>query len=243
MHIRDIMRSIDSGLSQVMQPLKKPFFPELMVLGDSHMKVFRSAPLNLGLWQYYINLNAVGGATASGINNENSKTRAGAKMREAIAASKAKLGVICIGEVDIGYAMWLKAKSKERPIEEMLEVALENYRGLLLEMKAKMKVFCISAPLPTIGDGDISTKIGRKRQHLGVPFKDRLDMTLRFNKSMNEFCDANDIYYLNLDEVCMEDGVVASFLQNKNPDDFHYDRTEYAKLIAPELKKVLKTIK
>ena len=85
----------------------------ILVLGDSHMRVFRH-----WLWRFcrpfwHISVQYVPGATISGIENIHSASGARLIFNNALAKSDFTHIFVCLGEVDIGYALWIRANQKK----------------------------------------------------------------------------------------------------------------------------------
>ncbi|MGC2456572.1 MAG: hypothetical protein WA435_01070 [Gallionellaceae bacterium] len=87
---------------------------EILVVGDSHAAVFNSKVFLLQLPGVFFNVVSVGRATASGINNPNSKTQAYRIFKDEIAKFDGKKVVVMLGEVDTSFVIWYRPKNMAR---------------------------------------------------------------------------------------------------------------------------------
>lgn len=208
----------------------------VLVLGDSHANVF-------GHWRFRLQLPGVkfkrcvvGGATASGLDNPNSKTQAMVKFAGALESESPSLIITQLGEVDTGFVIWYRAAKYQQPVESMLETAVENYSKLIEAARARAKVLVISAPLPTIRDGEVWGEVANLRREVRVLQADRTALTLEFNRRVQSVVSQLGCEYLSIDSKCMgEDGLVADFLRHHDKLNHHYRPSAYAKLLAQSL--------
>ncbi len=213
---------------------------EILVLGDSHATVFENRDFKTAFPKYFFNIVSVRGATVSGLSNPMSKTQAMPLFTKALQRSKAKTTMVLLGEVDTGFLLWYKAQKHNKPVEVMMDRALENYQRLLKTVSEKSNVVCVSAPLPTIRDGQDLGEIANLRKEVKATQRQRTDLTLEFNRRMRDFCGANGFVYLSLDEESLgDDGLVSAALLDSDPKEHHYDRKKHAAMIIRRLQKAL----
>ena len=214
---------------------------EILVLGDSHTSIFKQKEIQRGFPKSFFNVINVGGATASGLHNPNSKTQAYQKFSEALADTKARRIIIMLGEVDTGFIIWYRANKYNEPVEAVMETTIRNYTKFLLEIQAHpASVLCISTPLPTIKDGTLWGEVANARKEITASQLDRTALTLRFNSTVESFCQNHGIAFINLDEKSLgPDGIVSPELLNSNPNDHHYDSRAYARILVGPLKEKL----
>jgi hypothetical protein len=109
-----------------------------------------------------------------------------------------------------------------------------------LEVAATDPVIVLSAPLPTITDDNDWGEVADLRKEVVTTQKERTDLTLEFNRRVGEFCKANGMGHLNLDQECLgENGIVKDFYMHPNRNDHHYHKGRYAALLARRLKPML----
>lgn len=208
----------------------------ILVLGDSHAQVFRNWRFRLYMPCTRFDLRIVGGATLSGLDNPNSKTQAGTIFRSALENANATRVVTLLGEVDTGFVIWYRAGSRRTSLESALGIALHNYESLLRAAIQVAPALVVSAPLPTIGDGQTWGDVANLRKEVTATQVQRTELTLRFNKEMQKVAEAIPCGFLSLDNACLgDDGRVASQLLNDDPLDHHYNVDRYAGLLGPRI--------
>ncbi len=222
---------------------KRMLREEILVLGDSHTSIFKHKAIRSCVSNSFFNVINIGGATASGLTNPNSKTQAYQRFREALADTKAKRVIVMLGEVDTGFIIWYRAKKYHESVETVMARTIQNYTDFLLEIQSRqVSVLCISTPLPTIKDdaewGDVATA----RKEISATQIERTDLTLRFNMQIEAFCDSHGIGFINLDAASLgPHGTVDPRLLNSNPNDHHYEAAAFAKLLIDPLRAKLTT--
>lgn len=222
--------------------LQSFFCEDVLVLGDSHARVFARPLLRRRLWRHHLKVVAVPGATASGLENPDSKTRALPLFESALAATKARQAVVLLGEIDAGFVIWYRAQKYGIPVSEALEHACATYCAFLLKVQGRgIRPICVSAPLPTIEDGNDWGEVASLRRSIRATQRERTDLTLRFNERVAAFCRAKNIAYIGLDEASTaENGLVDPALLNPDPLDHHYKVRAYAALLTKPVAQLLR---
>ena len=228
---------ISRVVRKIAKIIKYPFAEEVLVLGDSHTEAFNAfggLDLLFSIAKYRFTVCSVGGATASGLKNLNSKTKALRKFQNAIQRYKGKKVFIMLGEVDTGFAIWLKSQTQNIPVEESYQKALDNYFDFVVDLSKKFSVYVFSTPLPTISDDQSAGEIAFKRSAINISQRERTNLTKRFNNDLESFCKKLGLQFVSLDEdsINPQTGIVRDELINKNPLDHHYDLKTYCKLLA-----------
>ncbi len=220
--------------------LNKNPMREILVLGDSHTPVFNHPLFKEKFPGLFFNVLTVIGATASGLENPNSKTRAYPIFREALKQTAAKQVIVMLGEVDTGFVIWYRAQKYRESVATMMDKAIASYSGFLAELKMRFDVVCISTPLPTIQDGNDWGDIANARKEVTASQVDRTALTLEFNRIMQEFCQQNGIRYIMLDDLSLGDGgIVKAELLNSDSSNHHYDQDQYSRLLVERLIEVI----
>jgi len=213
---------------------------EILVLGDSHAMVFADPRFRAQFPLHSFDVVAIGGATASGLENPNSKTQSAPKFLHAWRNSQARTVVVLLGEVDTGFVIWYRAEKYKAEVSQMLLNALKSYQDFLTVLKNGHRVICLSAPLPTIPDGQEWGEVANARKAVRASQMERTTLTTRFNEGMRKFCAENGIGFLDLDDQSIgKDGLVDKRLLNSNPLDHHYEPRAYMEMMVPELRKRL----
>lgn len=205
-------------------------------IGDSHSRVLSS----LTNKEYCFYGVSISGATASGLGNPNSKTKAWSFFKLfANLDIKSDVVVVQLGEVDVGFVIWYKEKFKGVKIHDGLMSAIDGYFKLIKYLKKRYKhVVVISSPLPTIPDGVAHGEVANLRSVVESSQKDRTELTLRFNSEIEgRVLQLEGVYYLNLDgdSVCTNTGLVNRSLVSLDVSDHHYDVKSYLSIIEKKL--------
>ena len=212
----------------------------VLVIGDSHSKIFRHYSFIYLLPRTHFEVRAKGGATASGLATPNSKTQAYQRFRKALDEVPRDLVIVQLGEVDTGYVIWYRAKKYQASVEEMFELAFNTYTHFLLDVASADQVIVISAPLPTITDNNDWGEVADLRKEVVTTQKQRTELTILFNHRIGEFCKKHQIGHINLDHECLgENGIVKDFYMHPNSIDHHYHARRYAALIGKRLKPLI----
>ncbi|TAN66746.1 MAG: SGNH/GDSL hydrolase family protein [Methylobacter sp.] len=213
---------------------------EILVLGDSHTPIFNHVLFKEKFPNQFFNVLTVVGATASGLENPNSKTKAYPIFREVIKQSTAKQVIVMLGEVDTGFVIWYRAQKYQESIVAMMDKAVTSYSRFLLELTMRFEVVCISTPLPTIQDNNDWGDVANARREVTASQVERTALTLKFNRIMQQFCAQNNIRYIMLDSVSLgERGIVKAELLNNDCSDHHYDPEPYSRLLVERLAEVI----
>ncbi|RMG92897.1 MAG: SGNH/GDSL hydrolase family protein [Zetaproteobacteria bacterium] len=209
----------------------------VLVVGDSHVQVFEHSCLREAFPWVAFDVVWVGGATASGLENPNSKTQASHLLREPLYSKKRYDQIfVNLGEVDVGFVIWYRAQKYQADVEVMMEMALENYQAYIREASQVAPVIVISVPLPTIADDNDWGEVANLRREVKASQRERTRLTLAFNRRMEEWCGHNEIDYLGLDDCSLgEDGLIAPKLLNEDPADHHYNPEIYALMLRDRL--------
>ena len=212
----------------------------VLVLGDSHAWVFLHPLFDLRFPKSVFEVCWVAGATASGLENPNSKTQAGPKFEQAIQTFPSQTYILLLGEVDTGFVIWYRAQKYQAPVDEMLTLAVDQYTNFIKRLRALGDVIVISAPLPTIPDQNQCGEVANLRKEVKTTQCERIQLTLDFNRRMEQACAAEGASFVDLDPLSLDErGLVKKELLNINPCDHHYDPLAYARLLASELERVL----
>lgn len=211
----------------------------LLVLGDSHAAVFRHIYWRIALPFCALRTVSVGGATASGAENPNSRTQAFVHYEAALAQQDYSGILVTMGEVDTGFLIWHRSQAKGVSVDESYLTTLERYFSFLSRLKTYAPICVLSTPLPTIGDRveDDCGEVANLRKEVTASQLDRTKMTLRFNSDVQAFCKENAINYISLDSESLgADGLVKQSLMNRDPRDHHYRDLPYCRLLKNPLR-------
>jgi len=202
----------------------------VLVLGDSHVRVFEHWLFLVGMPRTAFEVEYVAGATASGMGNRKSISGAYRRFSERLATTPHDLVLLNLGEVDTAYTIWRRADLKGIEVDTMFEMALRNYVQFIDEIASSHRLVVLSAPLPTLSDQVVNPDPEVKmRQHVSASQLDRTRLALRFNARIAEFCAQRGVPCLSSDAAALgPDGVVRSGWRRRDRPDHHYARLPYA---------------
>ena len=209
-----------------------------LVLGDSHAKVFRSSSALREHPRFDFHVSFVPGATAMGAVNPNSATNALATFRSRLRRAPVGVPVITLlGEVDCGFVIWFRAEQLGTPVEKQMQRSLQNYESFLTEVQEDHPTWIVSAPLPTILDGDALGDVANARRRVRATLAERTAVTLDYNARLAEVAERTGGAFIDTshDELDRATGVVRDDLRGADPRDHHLDREKYGALIATRL--------
>jgi hypothetical protein len=236
-----LLRKVVHRLKLILSAPARLWKLEILVLGDSHAKVF-SDP-RIAMPGYWFNVKSVGGATISGLKNPNSVTQAQPIFEKAIGRIKGKICITLLGEVDTGFVIWYRAKKHGINVEDMLETTVLNYIDFIEKIPIDKHVIIIGAPLPTIQDDQDWGEISNARKEVTASQRQRTDLTLQLNQRMESYAKKSGVMFVNLDaESLSHNGVLKEELLNSNRENHHYDKEAYIKLLKPKLVKHLEQV-
>jgi hypothetical protein len=211
----------------------------LHILGDSHADVFRFIGRKYIWLKTDFKFCIIHGATALGLANPRSKTNAMNVFSSYIEnIEKGAAVVFCLGEVDCGFVIWYRAQKYNMPIEEQFDLSLKNYQNLILQTaKYTKSILVMSTPLPTIFDGTKWGEVAHARSEIQTPIRERMDLTLRYNAALKDFCSHNEFEYVDLQAYTIdpETNLINTYYLNNNPLDHHLDPKKIAPVLRAEL--------
>lgn len=202
----------------------------VLVLGDSHVRVFEHWLFLVGLPRMALDVVYVAGGTAGGVRNLKSVSGAYLRFRDALEGGTYDFVLVNLGEVDTAYTIWRRADRDGAAVDVMLEAAIRNYCAFIDEVAVGHRVVVLSAPLPTLADQALNPDPDvRMRQEVSASQRDRTQLALRFNARVAAFCAARGIAHLSSDAAALgPDGVVRPSWCRHDRPDHHYARLPYA---------------
>lgn len=213
----------------------------VLVIGDSHVRIFRHPLLRLLLPTVRFDVCYVPGASAIGLLNEKSKTRSGTIFRESLEGTTFDHVVVSLGEVDVSHALWLVSDFHKTDVGLFFRRALWTYQTFMLRHCPLDRTIVLGATLPTVEryekDGD---EVHTVRAAVGATWRERIDLARDFNGRMAEWCRLRGIPHLDTGPAALgEDGLVRPAWRVKHRVDHHYARLPFALWLAASLPRVL----
>jgi hypothetical protein len=215
----------------------------VLCLGDSHLKVMRDVQLP----NVSFRTCGVGGATASGILNLNSKSRAAAIFKKRLGRTgRWQRVLLLLGEIDCGFLIWQRAELHGISVDEQLTQTLDAYEAFITDLVQSgfKEVIVLSPPLPTIDDETKKigiSKVARERISIAATQRERTQLTLRFTTELRELCARIGVTFLDVTSAQLDEssGLIRSDYLHHNPRDHHLASEPYSQLIAHQLQTVL----
>ena len=213
------------------------------ILGDSHVKVFSYINQEKLLEDTFFDVLSVGGATAMGMVNPNSKTNALKMFKKKLNwVSKSKPVFIMLGEVDTGFLIWYRALKKELSVESQMDLSLKNYTTFVDDLIkiGLQKIYLFSAPLPTIPDNHAQYgEIARLRKEVKSSLKERTELTIEYNKRLKNYTENLEVNFISLEKFQLNrEGTIKKEFLNDDPLDHHYNNEVFANCIIEELRRI-----
>ncbi|MFT6043759.1 MAG: hypothetical protein ACI8TV_001179, partial [Porticoccaceae bacterium] len=231
---------ISRVLERIIRPLENIYYPLVgrqivECLGDDQTNVFSKVDLARRVQGFYFRPTTVQGATAYGVANPSSKTGAFTTYTYWLKRRPSNcLVLFLLGEVDLGYNLWLMAERKQLPVDELVDLTVKKYTLYLAEHIVPSNLVLMSAPLPAVGDGETGIKGHKLRPGLDASQWQRTQLTLRFNAGLRAWCKANQVYFLDLESrmIDLDSGVLCAAMMKPGKIDNHLAAEPFAEAIC-----------
>lgn len=220
----------------------------ILVCGDSHANVFRYS--NIKQSKYRFDVCEVGGATALGLVNPNSKTEALPIFSKKIQSTPSSKLIIMLGEVDCGFVIWVRSIRYNIDVDVQINQSINNlFKFVQNEIISKGKyknndIIITGSILPTIRDNADKKMLGGARSEVTASQKLRTEKTLYYNNILRNKCVENNYKYIDItDDIIDEQNmIVKSEFLNENPTDHHLDNEKTYYLWIRKLDEIFYTI-
>lgn len=210
---------------------------------DSHGEVLEFIQKNK-LIKSKINVCKVVGATASGLKNPNSQTKAHPVFKSYFKQYVVKKDplLFMLGEVDCGFSIWVSAEKKNLAPEELMFQSLQSYEQFVkgFQQKNQGKIYLISAILPTIKDGSFEGEVANLRSTISADQQSRTELTLKFNEGLEACCVKNNWGFIDLDKYLLnpQNRTVREGYLNEDKTNHHLSNKALSKVLVNELEKI-----
>ena len=216
---------------------------KILCCGDSHTDIFNYCRKKTN--DYIFDICIVGGATAQGAVNPNSKTDALNIFLRKIKNTDADKILIMLGEVDCGFVIWVRSKRYNISVDDQINCSINNLFTFINNIIATKKytnkdIIVCGSVLPTIKDSTNKRILNGARCEVDISQFERSKKTLEYNNLLKKKCDTYGYNYIEItDSTIGDDGIVKNEFLNINPADHHLDNEKTYKLWLSELKNIL----
>lgn len=198
---------------------------KILVCGDSHTKAFRRTHEH-----FQFDLCEVGGATAQGAVNPNSKTNSLQIFTDRIRYTEQYDKIlIMLGEVDCGFVIWVRSKKYDISVDEQLTSSVQNLftfiTNIIETTNYRYSDFIVCGSiLPTIKDQTDKRYLGGARSEVEASQKLRTKKTLQYNDELSKKCNELGCNYIEITKSLIgDDGLIRQEFLSQNPYDHHLD--------------------
>tara|TARA_R100001132_G_C3255451_1_gene81174 strand:+ start:293 stop:1003 length:711 start_codon:yes stop_codon:yes gene_type:complete len=206
------------------------------VFGDSHCEVFEHISDEKLLKGVEFKVNWIGGATAQGMRNPNSKTNALSIFSEDIKNINRNADLFFqLGEVDTGFVIWYRSMKYNEPVNKQLNDSVRHYFEFLNEVSdlGFENITIISAPLPTIKDNQDWGEIANLRKEIKATQVERTELTIAYNNLLKEEAEKNGYKFIDTDIYLFNEntGIIREEFLNKDKNNHHLDLEAYTQVL------------
>lgn len=206
---------------------------KILVLSDSHGGVLEYIHDHGLLLPHFINCEVVGGATAYGLNNDQSTTQSLLKFSKAIKRYPTfdVIGIM-LGEVDCSVALWAVAKKRGVAATDLIPQALQGYRRLIhfLQSNGKSRIILFGSILPTVSDAQQAFQPEPLRREASADQRQRTALVLAFNHQLRGLAAALGLDYLDITPETLDEktGLVSQAFVIQDGIDHHQSQEKTA---------------
>lgn len=212
----------------------------LLCVGDSHCGVFDTVRHRRLLRRTVLNVLPIDGATAHGMANPHSKTKALVTFERLLARAPADAPVlICLGEVDCGYLLWHRSQTAGSDVRHEAAASVETYRALVARWRDDgRRVLVTSVPLPTIDDLARWKGLQGARGSIRADIRQRTELTRWYTAQLRTWAAAHGCEMVDYEDDITDPatGLVAPQFVHPNPYDHHLNHDRLAPLLADKLR-------
>lgn len=209
----------------------------LHCFGDSHARVFSDIEREGLLPRTWFDVTVIGGATALGMANPNSRTQALPTFLRVIRnLPRHRPLVFLLGEVDCGYLIWYRARTRGTLPEVEMRASLFNYTSFLTRIieSGHNSVVLVAAPPPTILEGQDWGEVANLRREVRTSLGERTEMTRRYNRELADWSLRAGCCFIDYESEVLDQGTGIIREVYRSPDalDHHLAQGPFALLLA-----------
>lgn len=210
-------------------------------IGDSHAGTFNYYRVNKIFYRTVFKVFAVSGATALGITNIHSTSKARELFNRYLKfVRKNHTLLISLGEVDCDFLLWLKAKRDKTTVSFQFDIAIKRYEEFIEDLidSGYKNIIIYSVPLPTIKKSQKKGFVSDLRKDAKIGIRERTSITIKFNKTIKTYCQRSGIRFLSIYDKILntKTGVINRKYINPDRLDHHLYISAVEPLITKELK-------
>ena len=215
----------------------------ILCCGDSHVRVFDYC--NRIKNGFVFDVCQVGGATAQGSVNPNSKTDALNIFKKKINSTHADKILIMLGEVDCGFLIWVRSKKYNINVDDQINICIKNLFTFVDNIIATKKytnkdIIICGSVLPTIKDNLDKKFLNGARNEVNISQIERTKKTIEYNNLLKVNCHKYGYNYIGIvNDIIGKDGIVNDEFLNSDPTDHHLDNKKTHKLWLDKLENIL----
>jgi len=207
---------------------------KVMVLGDSHARIFRRCPL--------VNcIVRIAGATAYGLINTKSESNAHNVFLTALKSKSPSFTAFVIGEVDCNAMVFRK---KCQTPKETLERSVYNYCSFLQTIRRYSRPIVCSVHLPPVEDyasNDYTDNERAPRSYVNASKAERTHLVLYFNEMMKILCKELKIDFLDYTSDIIGKDSLLDMGYSLGPGNSHLDPKKIGPIVCQKLKRITNT--
>ena len=212
----------------------------VLIIGDSHITPFKNKCKNNIIFRIL----KIGGASAQGLTNFNSKQGALKKIIKFFTKNKKKYDyvILCFGEVDCNATIWHYKDKYNQKLEEALSRSVNNYFEFIQTYVrphfSNNQIIIFDPILPTISDEHPQTYEIRKG--IIATQKERTALTDNFSLKLKELSAKYEYHFLSLNNIIRnKDTGLIDKMYIKNPLDHHLPKRLSFDLWTTQLSKLI----
>ena len=213
----------------------------LYCFGDSHIHMYRHTILQGHLKNTIIRSTCARGATAYGIANPHSRSKALSIFQQRLRSVSSRDDLLfMLGEVDCGSLIWYRSAESGQPAEALVEESLDHYQAFLSSVIGLGfdKLIVSTIPLPTIFDNPPIGETDRVRHEVPASLAQRTELTLRYNARLREYCQQTGLRLLDFEAELLDEssGAMRQEFLRSDPLDHHLAFLAFAPVLAARLR-------
>jgi hypothetical protein len=235
-----LARQLKAGLGWLRSFADRRARRHILVLGDSHVRIFEHWLFLLRMPRTRFEIVHVPGGSVIGILNSKSISGARQRFDAALGAGRFDRVIVGLGEVDIGFALWGYVKYRRLTREEALDLAVGRYLSFLEVVAASHRLVVLGACLPTVDRYlDIDDPLHRQRSAVTADRRERTEVTRIFNDRIAAWCRERGIVHLDSAEAALgPDGLVRPDWIHRDRIDNHYVRGPFARWLVGAMRRL-----